>query len=67
MLVFGQGALLFAFGDQVEGGIVVVFGLLAGVVGHEAKILTGLKAVVSRRSSVVKPQRCPRDDFGFYD
>ena len=31
LLVFGQGALLLALGHQVEGGVVVVFGLLAGV------------------------------------
>ena len=34
--------LLFALRHQIEGGVVVVFGFLAGVVGHEPKILTGL-------------------------
>ena len=31
MLIFREGAFLLALGHQVEGGIVVVFGLLAGV------------------------------------
>src|SRR5712671_3830897 len=50
LLVFSQSALLFALGNQIEGSVVVVFGFLVGVVGHEAEILTGLRGVFSLRS-----------------
>ena len=44
-----------AFGDQVEGGVVVVFGFLAGVVGHAIQILR--HQLISRTQSVILPVR----------
>ena len=54
-LIFRQGAFLLAFSHQVKSGIVVVFGLVARVVGHEAEILAGLGG--SLQSSVFGRQR----------